>query len=178
MTMAQTAARPASPPPEYRLGVEDVVAIFVWKEPLLSSTVAVRPDGKITTPLVGEVSAAGKTAIELQETISRELRKYFLQPVVTIIVKEVNSPRIFVLGEVRKAGSFVLRQKITVLDAIAMAGGIPEDARANRVIVLRNGSSAPGRSPQRIELDLKRLLSDERSGPIYLQPFDTVYVQH
>lgn len=158
---------------EYRLGPEDVVEIFVWKEPELSRTVVVRPDGKISMPLITELEASGKTAAQLQTEITTKLRQLVTDPVVNVIVKEINSPKISVLGEVRKPDVYSIKHKVTVLDAIALAGGFTEFAKRDKVLVLRNGSSGQ----QRIALNLKRLLKDGGGEVFYLEPSDTVYVE-
>ncbi len=158
----------------YRLGPEDVIEVFVWKEAELSTTMVVRPDGKISLPLIGELEASGKTSLELQEEISRKLRQYVSDPVVNVIVKQVNSPKISLLGEVRKPDVYRIKHRITVLDAIALAGGFTEFAKRDKVIVIRNGSSGQ----QRIKLNFKRLIKqDGKDEMFYLQPFDTVYVE-
>ena len=164
----------ASPgPSEYRLGPEDVIEVFVWKEPDLTTTVVIRPDGRISLPLANELQASGKTAVELQQEITEKLRQFIAQPVVNVMVKQVNSLKISVLGEVRKPDVYRIKNRVTVLDAIAMAGGFTDLARPNRVIVLRNGPSGP----QRIKVNVKEAVADEKRAPIYLQPLDTVYVE-
>src|ERR1051325_7499671 len=97
--------RPSNTPsktPEYRLGPDDVIDVFVWKEPELSTTVVVRPDGKISVPLTNEIEASGKTAFELRQEITEKLLQYVAHPVVSVMVKQVNSLKVSVLGEVRK----------------------------------------------------------------------------
>ncbi len=157
---------------EYRLGPEDVIEVFVWKEPELSTTVTVRPDGRISLPLVNDLDATGKTGNELAAEITVRLGKYIVQPVVNVMVKQVNSLKISVLGEVRKPDVYRIKNRVTVLDAIAMAGGFTDLAKPNRVIVIRNTPSGP----QRIKVDIKRLVADETGAPLYLQAMDTVYV--
>jgi polysaccharide export outer membrane protein len=158
---------------EYRLGPEDVIEVFVWKEPELSTTVTIRPDGRISLPLASELEASGKTAAELQQEITARLSKYVVQPVVNVMVKQVNSLKISVLGEVRRPDVYRIKNRVTVLDAIAMAGGFTDLARPNKVIVLRNTSAGP----QRIKINIKQLVEDDSSGPLYLQTLDTVYVE-
>jgi len=158
---------------EYRLGPEDVIEVFVWKEPDLSTTVVVRPDGRISLPLANELVASGKTAVELQQEITARLSKYAIQPVVNVMVKQVNSLKISVLGEVRRPDVYRIKNRVTVLDAIAMAGGFTDLARPNKVIVLR--STAGG--AQRIKVNIKQLVDDETGAPLYLQTLDTVYVE-
>jgi polysaccharide biosynthesis/export protein len=167
-----------TPPPapvasDYRLGPEDLIDVFVWKEPDLSTTVVVRPDGKISLPLANELEASGKTAAELQQEIVDRLRKYVTQPVVSVMVKQINSMKISVLGEVRKPDVYRIKNRVTVLDAIAMAGGFTDLARPTRVIVLRNTAAGP----QRIKINVKQVVTGDDQAPIYLQPMDTVYVE-
>jgi polysaccharide export outer membrane protein len=165
------AANPAIP--EYRLGPEDVIEVFVWKQPELTTTVVIRPDGRISLPLTNELEASGKTAIQLQKEITEKLREYITQPIVNVIVKQVNSLKISVLGEVRKPDVYRIKNQVTVLDAIAMAGGFTDLARPSRVIVIRNAPSGP----QRIKINVKQVVADGSKSPFYLQPLDTVYVE-
>jgi polysaccharide export outer membrane protein len=158
---------------EYRLGPEDVIEVFVWKEPELTATVVIRPDGRISLPLANELEASGRTASELQQEITIRLSKYVVQPVVNVMVKQVNSLKISVLGEVRRPDVYRIKTRVTVLDAIAMAGGFTDLARPNRVIVLRNTPTGP----QRIKLNIKQLVADDGGAPFYLQTLDTVYVE-
>ena len=159
--------------PEYRLGPEDVIEVFVWKEPDLSVSVVIRPDGKISLPLANELEASGKTATELQLEITEKLRRYVTQPIVNVMVKQINSLKISVLGEVRKPDVYRIKNRITVLDAIAMAGGFTDLARPNRVVVLRNTPAGT----ERIKINVKQLVADAAGVPFYLQPQDTVYVE-
>jgi polysaccharide export outer membrane protein len=156
---------------EYFLGPEDVIEVWVWKEPDLSTTVTVRPDGKLSLPLIGELEAREKTALQLEEEIRNKLNGYLAEPVVTVIVKEVNFPKISVLGKVNKPDVYKIKQKITVLDAIALAGGFTHYAKRDRVTIIRNNSS----TQQRYQVNLKD--PDKEGKPVYLQPFDTVYVE-
>ena len=164
---------PAIADREYRLGPEDVIDVFVWKEPDLSTSVVIRPDGKISLPLANELEASGKTAAELQTEIAARLRVYISEPIVNVMVKQINSLKISVLGEVRKPDVYRIKNRITVLDAIAMAGGFTDLARPNRVVVLR--TTAEG--PQRIKINVKQTVGDSAGMPFYLQAQDTVYVE-
>jgi polysaccharide biosynthesis/export protein len=168
---ATYAAKPAVP--EYRLGPEDVIEVFVWKQPELTTTVVIRPDGRISLPLTNELEASGKTAIQLQKDITEKLREYITQPIVNVIVRQVNSLKISVLGEVRKPDVYKIKNQVTVLDAIAMAGGFTDLARPNRVIVIRNAQYGS----QRIKINVKQVVADDGRAPFYLQPLDTVYVE-
>jgi polysaccharide export outer membrane protein len=165
------AANPAIP--EYRLGSEDVIEVFVWKQPDLTATVVIRPDGRISLPLTNELEASGKTAIQLQKDITERLREYVTQPIVNVIVKQVNSLKISVLGEVRKPDVYRIKNQVTVLDAIAMAGGFTDFARPNRVIVIRNAPFGT----QRIKVNVKQVVAEGSKAQFYLQPQDTVYVE-
>jgi polysaccharide export outer membrane protein len=158
--------------PDYRLGPEDVIEVFVWKEPDLSTSVVIRPDGKISLPLANEIEATGKTTAELQQEITERLRRYINEPMVNVMVKQINSLKISVLGEVRKPDVYRIKNRVTVLDAIAMAGGFTDLARPTRVVVLRNTPAGP----QRIKINIKQTVADD-SAPFYLQPLDTVYVE-
>jgi polysaccharide export outer membrane protein len=158
---------------EYRLGPEDVIEVFVWKEPELTTTVVIRPDGRISLPLTNELEASGKTAIQLQREITEKLREYIAQPVVNVMVKQINSLKISVLGEVRKPDVYRIKNRVTVLDAIAMAGGFTDLARPSKVIVMRNSPSGP----QRIKINVKQLVASDNTAPFYLQSLDTVYVE-
>lgn len=155
---------------DYILGAEDVIEVFVWKEPDLSTSATVRPDGRIALPLVGEIEGAGKRPRQLQEEITAKLKKYIDQPVVTVMVKEIQNPKISVLGEVRRPGRYLVPQRITVLDAIAMSGGFTEFADRKDVKIFREDSG----STETIEVDVKDMLDGGEA--VYLEPRDTVYV--
>jgi len=165
---------PAAPDPdEYRLGPEDVLDVFVWKEPDLTTAATVRPDGKISIPLIGDLPASGRTASQLQQEITKRLSHFVSEPVVTVIVKQFNSFTIPVLGEVRRPDVYKVSRKITVLDAIALAGGFTEFAKKDHVIVIRKSSSGE----QRITINLKKYLKDGTGEPFYLKPSDVVFVE-
>ena len=174
---AQAADKPTIPPGgqtlEFRLGPEDVLDVFVWKEPDLSTSVTVRPDGKISLPLAGELSASGKTAVEIQQELTERLQPYLKQPVITVIVKQINSLKISVLGEVRKPDVYKIKNRVTVLDAVAMAGGFTDLARPNRIVVLRKTPAGP----VRFVVNINQLVEDKNGTPFYLEPLDTVYVE-
>jgi len=157
---------------EYQMGPEDVIQVFVWKEVDLTTTAVIRPDGKISLPLVGDIVASKKTSNQLQKEISEKLQAYVSMPVVNVIVKEINSPKVSVFGEVRKPDVYKIKQRTTVLDAIAVAGGLTEFARKNKVDVIRDTP----KGAQRFTLNLDSMLKGE--DPIfYLQPGDTIHVQ-
>jgi polysaccharide export outer membrane protein len=156
----------------YRLGPEDVIDVFVWKEPELSTTAVVRPDGFISLPLANEMRAGGKSVEELQGEIKEKLSEFVTDPVVSVILKEIKSPRVTVLGEVREPNVYRIGQKASVFDAIAMAGGFTEFAVKNEVTVIRQGNTGV----RRIRLDLRDLVNGQEDL-FYLRPSDTVYVR-
>ena len=131
----QTAA-PAGAASDYVIGSDDQMHITVWKETDLTETVPVRPDGKISMPLIGEVQAAGLTPVQLQNSITEKLKKYISDPRVTVVVTAMNSRRVFVTGEVVHTGSVVLLPNMTVLQALS-AAGFTQFANLKGIYVLR-----------------------------------------
>ncbi len=128
---------PAAAVPEYRIGPEDVLEIFVWKEPDLQREVLVRPDGGISFPLAGDLGAAGKTPVEVQEELTKRLQKYIPDAVVTVTVTKVVGYRIFVVGKVTKPGQFVVGRYVNVLQALTLAGGLTPYASENKIKIVR-----------------------------------------
>lgn len=128
----------AQQPTDYRLHAGDQVEATVWKEPDLTRTVTVRPDGKFTFPLVGEVVAAGKTVAEIQADINTRLLRFIPEPVVTVSVTGIEGNRIYVIGQVNKPGAFVMNPSISVLQALSLAGGTTPYAALNDIIIVRN----------------------------------------
>jgi polysaccharide biosynthesis/export protein len=125
---------------DYLLGPEDELEIAVWRSADLSKVVTVRPDGKISLPLIGDVPAMGKTTVQLSSDISAKLKEYKENPQVSIVVKEVNSYAFFVLGEVMKPGKYPLKSKTTLLQAITVASGFTPTAARNKIVVFRFGN--------------------------------------
>jgi polysaccharide biosynthesis/export protein len=128
-------------PSEFLLGPEDVLRVMVWKSPDLSGEVAIRPDGTITMPLIGDMPASGLTANVLAKHIADLLTEYMSSPIVTVQVKEVNSYFIYVLGEVMKPGKYPLKSYANVMQGISLAGGFAPFANKNKIKVLRNVST-------------------------------------
>jgi len=124
--------------PLYIIKPNDILEIFVWKEPDLTRKVLVRPDGRISFPLVQDLQAAGSTPGELKEQIEKKLQEYLNSPSVTVVVDTIQSYRIFVVGKVQKPGGQVLEKPITVLQALALAGGFQEYAKDTEITILRN----------------------------------------
>ncbi len=156
----------------YHIGPEDILDVAVWRDPDLSKTLAVRPDGFISLPIVGEVRAEGKTPSELAAEIKTKLAPYVQQPNVTVIVREVNSSRVFVTGEVAHPGAFPLKGRVSLLQAIALAGGFSEFANTDGILVIRPGKDG-GQIPVRYDDLIAR--KDTRRD-LYLRAGDTVVV--
>ena len=162
-----------SNPDEYRLGPGDKLRIEVYKDTQLSQSVQIRPDGKITLPLVGDIDATGKTPIELRDTIASALKEYMTNPVVTVIVVEATAAVAYVVGEVAHPGTVNLQGgPITVLQAIAMAGGLKDFANSKNITIQRKG---PNGSSQRIAFNYKDAIKGI-GATVYLRPGDTVIV--
>jgi len=159
---------------ELVIGPDDVLVINVWKEPEVSQTVPVRPDGKISLPLIGPVTASGLTPTQLQASIAHELENYLSHPEVTVIVHEVKSQRFVVVGEVAKPGAYELQTHMTVLDAIAGAGGPLEYAKLKSIYVLRTG---PDGKAVRLPFNYKDAIKGKNLAQnVRLQPHDRVVV--
>ena len=124
-------------PGSYVIGQEDVLDIAVWDNTELTRTVPVRPDGKISLPLLNDVTAAGLTPMQLRETLTKALIDYIPRPAVSVLVREIHSVKVAVIGEVKMPGRYELKNRATVLDVLAMAGGLTEFAARNRIVVLR-----------------------------------------
>jgi len=152
---------------EFRMSREDVIEVSVWKEPELSRTVPIRPDGKITLPLLGDVQAEGLKPQELEQKVAQGLTPYVRDPRVTVIVHDVNGAKVYVTGMVTHPGAFPLRNSMGLLQALAMAGGLAEFADRGDIKVLH----ADGR---KVEVDYDSLVSGE--SRVYLGPGDTVVV--
>jgi polysaccharide export outer membrane protein len=155
------------------IGNDDVLAINVWKEADISRVVPVRTDGKISLPLVGELQAAGKTPKQLEAEIGNGLKSYITEPEVTVIVQETKSQKFNILGHVQKPGSYVLIPPMTVVDAIAVAGGFQDFAKVKSIYVLRDD----GGKQVRLPFNYKQVIKGSHFGQnIQLQPRDTVVV--
>jgi len=162
-----------APSPDYELGSEDSVEVQVWKNPDLSRTVIVRPDGKISLPLVGDVHAAGLTASQLTEAVTEKLKAYYKEPAqVTVIVHQVNSYAIYMLGEIRGQGKHVVRSGTTFLQAISIAGGFTQFASTSKIILRRR--AADGQESV-IPIRYKDVLGGQQANLI-LKPGDTIIV--
>ena len=167
----KAAAQPPSAAPDYRLGAGDKLRIEVYKDPQLSQSVQVRPDGKITLPLVGDIEATGRTPLELRDTITRSLKEYMTNPVVTVIVVEATAAMVYVMGEVNHPGTVNMQGgPLTVLQALAMAGGLKDFADEKNIKILRKSPTGV----QTISFNYKDGIKGGK--PVYLLTGDTVVV--
>lgn len=156
------------------IGDDDVLSINVWKEPDISRVIPVRSDGKISLPLVGEVQAAGQTPLKLEGEIANRLKNYISEPEVTVIVQQINSQRFNILGMVNKPGSYLLANSVTVLDAIALAGGFRDFAKQKNIYVLRQN---PDGSEARLAFNYKDVVKGKNPEQnVRLVPRDTIVV--
>ena len=167
--------KPAAVPPtlteDYRLGAGDKLRIEVYKDAQLSQSVQVRPDGKVTLPLIGDMEAAGMTPIELRDRIATSLKEYVTNPTVTVIVVEATAATAYVMGEVNHPGAVNLQAPLTILQALALAGGLKDFADAKNIRVLRPGA----KGLQTISFNYKEAVKST-VAPVYLRPGDTVVV--
>jgi polysaccharide export outer membrane protein len=152
---------------DYRLVAGDKLRIEVYKDTQLSQSLQVRPDGKITLPLLGDIPAAGKTSLELRDSITSSLTTYIDNPTVTVIVVETEPPVFYVMGEVADPGPYPIKGKVSVIQALAMAGGFNDFAKTGD-IKIRRGS-------QTLKFDYKAALKDDETH-IYVQAGDTIIV--
>jgi polysaccharide export outer membrane protein len=159
---------------EFKLGPDDVVEVFVYKEQELSTTVVVRPDGKISLPLIGELSVNGKTAVELQKEVAQRLTQFISQPTVNVIVKEVNSAKVTVAGEVKTPGMYKIKDRATVVDAVALAGGFTEYAKRDKVTLIRIESNG---QQHRFQINVDDQLKGRKGDLFYILPYDKIWVQ-
>jgi polysaccharide export outer membrane protein len=158
----------------YVIGEADVLSINVWKEADISRSVPVRSDGRISLPLAGEIQAAGQTPLQLEQQIASKLKNYIAEPEVTVMVQQSNSQKFNILGQVAKPGSFPLNNSMTVLDAIALAGGFRDFAKQKSIYVLRQ---KPGGGETRIPFNYKSVIAGKTSSQnIQLQARDTIVV--
>ena len=160
----------SAPPDTYRIGPEDVLLVSVWKNDAMTRTVSVRPDGKISLPLLNDVQAAGLTTLELRDVLVKQLAPYMPNPEVSVIVTDVRSFRVSVIGEVARPGRYDFRSWTTVLDALAQAGGFTQFASRSRIIILQ----PDGKTMKRIPFNYNKVGSEQEN--FYLRNGDIVMV--
>jgi len=158
-------------PAEYRIGPEDVLQILVWKNEAMSRAVTVRPDGKISLALLNDIQASGLTALELREVVTKKLAEYIPTPEISVIVAEVRSFKVSVIGEVTRPGRFELKSWTTALDALALAGGFTQFAARSKVVILH----PEGTTMKRIPFNYNKVAAGEQEN-FYLRNGDIVLV--
>jgi polysaccharide export outer membrane protein len=134
-------------PAAYLIGPEDVLDISVWKNTDISRTVPVRPDGKISLPLLNDVQAAGLSPMQLREALTKALAAFIPEPAVSVLVREVHSFKVTVIGQVKTPGRYELKDRATVLDVLALAGGPTDYAVRNRIVVMRQDQASSVQIP-------------------------------
>jgi len=164
-------ANRSTPPESYRIGPEDVLQVSVWKNMDISRSVVVRPDGKISLPLVNDVQAAGLTPLELRDVLTKKLAEYMPTPEVSIIVSDIKSFKVSVIGEVPRPGRYELKGWTTVLDVLALAGGFTQFASRSNIVILQSD----GKTMKRIPFNYNKVAGGQenfylRNGDIVLVP--------
>lgn len=173
------AAAPALPAPQaaapndtYVIGDNDVLTVTVWKEPTLSGTILVRPDGMISVPLIGDIQAAGLTPLHLADAITDKLKKYVQDPNVSVVVAQIHSKVVYLIGEVGHTGPLDMTPDMTLLEAISSAGGLSDFANKKKIYILRD----EGGKRERIPVHYKQALQGNLSFDLPLKPGDTIVV--
>lgn len=172
--LAQGGPGTADAPAHYVIGPDDVLSVLFWRDKDLSSDVVVRPDGKISLPLINDIQAGGLTPEQLRNAVSAEARRFIEDPSVTIVIKQINSRKLFITGQVEKPGPYALTGPTTVLQLISMAGGLKEYADNKRIIIMR--IDADGRQ-MGCPFNYRDVVSGKNlKQNITLKPGDTVVV--
>lgn len=170
---AVMAAPGVNMPPEYTIGADDVLSVVFWRDKELTSDVTVRPDGKISLPLLNDVQASGLTPAQLKDRIVEESKKYVEDPNVTVVVKDIKSRKVFITGEVRKPGQYLLTGSMTVLQMISISGGLADFAKPDKISIVRieNGK------PVSYKFNYKQVIEGKKLAQnIELKPGDTIIV--
>jgi polysaccharide export outer membrane protein len=180
--LPETAAPPApepaapdtakAPADSYVIGASDVIAVTVFKEPTLSGSLLVRPDGMISMSLLGDVKASGKTPLQLADEIAVKLKKYVQDPNVTVVLNQNNSKVVYLMGELAKPGPVFMTPGMTLLQAIATGGGLTPYANSKKIYILRN----TGGKQEKIPVQYKQALKGDGSLNLTLNPGDTIVV--
>jgi polysaccharide biosynthesis/export protein len=166
-------SKAATADPNYVIGGQDVLDISVWKEAELTRTVPVRPDGKISLPLLNDVQAAGLTPTQLAAQITESLKKFVTNPQVTVIITQINSQRIYILGEVTRAGAYPLLPDMTVLQGLSSAGGFTQFANLKKIYMFRTENGKQVKYPFNYKDVISGKASDEN---VVLKAGDTIVV--
>jgi polysaccharide export outer membrane protein len=177
VTPAVTSPAPPQTPADYVIGVDDVLVVMFRREKDLSAEVIVRPDGKITLPLINDIQAAGLTTDQLRDRVTGQAARFVESPTVTVIVKQINSRKVFITGQVMKPGPYPIGDRMTVMQLISTAGGLTEYAKKKDIVILREPAGRPGSGPAafKFNYDDVRKMKNLASN-IELKPGDTVIV--
>jgi len=170
--VAATTPTPMELATSYQIGPEDVLEISVWKNPELSRTVPVRPDGKVSLPLVNDIQASGLTPIDLRDQITAKLSEYIPAPEVSVIVREVHSRKVTVAGAVKLPGRYEMKSAMTVLEVIALAQGLTDFASRDRIVILRQN----GQKTERIPFNYRKISDAAQQDNFLVRPGDIVFV--
>lgn len=170
--VAASGVEPVLTGPQYKLGPEDIIKVSVWENKELTLDLVVRPDGKVSMPLIQDVVAEGKTATELADTIRKGLLNFIKEPQVSVIVLQVNAPKYFVIGNVAKPGTYSLRSDTSVLQALSLAGGFTQFASPRSIKLIRNTA---GKQEVR-KINYYNLIDEDGKGNYLLRSGDTVVV--
>lgn len=157
---------------EYRIGPEDVLDVLVWKNPELSRTVPVRPDGKVSLPLVNDIQAAGMTPSDLRQQLAARLGEFVPSPEVSVIIREIHAVKVAVVGAVKLPGRYELKSPATVLELLALAQGLTEFANRDRIVVLRQNGTAT----QRIPFNYRKVADGSEQENFFVRPGDIILV--
>lgn len=168
---AEAPPAPAIEPDAFRIGPEDILDVQVWKNAELSRVVPVRPDGKISLPLVNDIQAAGLTATQLREQVTQRLAEFVPSPEVSVIVREVHSPKVAVVGNVRMPSHYEMKSPATVLELLARAQGLTEFADRGRIVILRQA----GGGTTRIPFNYSKVADSEQEN-FFVRPGDVIVV--
>lgn len=171
-TLAPPAAMAAAPSDTYLIGASDILTITVWKETNLSGSLLVRPDGMVSMPLLGDVPAAGLTPLQLADQITGKLKKYIQDPQVSVVIAQIHSKVIYLLGEVQKRGAVDMTPAMTLLQAIGSAGGLTDYANRKKIYILRVEAG----KQQRIPVHYKEALKGNEELNVVLKPGDMIVV--
>ena len=173
LLVSEASAQAPAQDSSYRIGPNDILSIFVWREPDLTRDVTVMPDGKITYPLIGEIMAQGLTAIELKKAITDKFQDFVTAPEVTVIVKESRSQVVYAIGKLTRPGPIALAPGMTVMQALSAAGGFTEWADTKNILIVRR----EGGKETQLRFNYKEFTSGEKlEQNILLKPGDTVVV--
>lgn len=166
------AAEPSVGGPLYKLGAEDVIRVSVWENKDLTLDLVVRPDGNISMPLIQDVKAEGQTVVDLGNVIRQKLLAFLKDPVVSVIVLQVNAPKYYVIGNVAKPGTYSLRSDTSILQALALAGGFTQFASLRSIKLIRN---ADGKQEVR-KVNYNKMIDEGGEGNYLLKSGDTIVV--